>query len=166
MSLIKGSKKIAFVVSSWASNEELNSFKQHLSSQVEVFTKLDRLPLNETIEDKILIKADKNPNSDTVKSLFGEKTFSDQGEFDLLVVWGEGFGFSSIRPNLKTIYLTPYHDEQIQSVTLHLPLSTMIERKGSFTNFEGKTNFFEPVFEKAKEVFHAEELFALIGGGK
>ena len=40
-----------------------------------------------------------------------------------------------------------------------IPVSNTWERAGSFTNFEGKRNTFEPVFEKPAQVAHAADVF-------
>ena len=40
-----------------------------------------------------------------------------------------------------------------------MPISNTYERRGSFTNFEGKRNTFEPVFDKPAHVQHAADVF-------
>ena len=38
-------------------------------------------------------------------------------------------------------------------------MSNTFERAGTFTNFEGKRNTFEPVFNKPASVAHAADVF-------
>ena len=40
-----------------------------------------------------------------------------------------------------------------------LPISNTYERRGSFTNFAGKCNTFEQVFDKPPQVQHAVDVF-------
>ena len=70
-SLIGAARHPVALVSSWASNEELAAFKQALGARFTSFFKPDWQPVaGEVLEDDVLIKADKNPNSAGARALF------------------------------------------------------------------------------------------------
>lgn len=156
--LISQAQNPAILVSAWASNEELASAKQHLGDRFTVYTRQDAGPeKGEIVEDQLLIKADKNPNSKGVAELFGTKPYSQAGH-DLVIVWGEGVRLSDLG-SATVIQLSSFESAQDRKADILIPISTFMERKGSFTNFEGTTNCFDKVFEKPELVQHAGELF-------
>ena len=58
-------------MSSWGSNEELAAFKQALGGRFAAFVKQDWSPQpGERLDDDLLIRADKNPNTAAARALF------------------------------------------------------------------------------------------------
>ncbi len=162
--LIKKSKRIAFIVSSWGSNEELQVLKETLGHQFDFYVKDDLLPQkHEVIEDQILIRRNKNPNRFSAVQLFGSKDFPRGEAFDLVVVWGEGFDFHLLDTNTRVIQFTSYRDIISEKAIVLIPISTMLERSGHYTNGLGVTSSFEQVFEIPQKVIHASELFKMLG---
>ena len=123
--------------------------------------KRDWLPQEgERIEDDLLIRADKNPNSARARELFhdtGEPGFHDGT--DLVLVWGEGFDFSRVPKGARTILLGSYLAPENGHADVFLPISVQTERDGHYTNFQGVVSRFEKCFDKVPGVSHAEELF-------
>jgi len=148
----------AVLVSAHASNEELAAFKNAFGDKLTVYTRQDIQPeAGDVVEDTILIRADKNPNSEGVKALFGSKPYKASGH-DLIIVWGEGVKLGSLG-NATIIHLASFESPQDKTADIVIPISTHFEREGSFTNFEGKRNCFTKVFDKPELVQHAGELF-------
>jgi len=58
------------------------------------------------------------------------------------------------------IHLASFARQRDRHADVHIPLSTTFERSGTFSNFEGKRNHFEKVFDKAPLVQHAADVFA------
>lgn len=157
--LIAQAEKPAILVSAQAANEELTACKQAFGERFTVYTRQDVAPeKGEVIEDQILIKADKNPNGKRVQELFGDKPYNPAGGHDLIIVWGEGVKLSTLG-SATIIQLASFEEPQDKPADILIPISTFMEKKGSFTNFEGKANCFEQVFEKPELVQHAGELF-------
>jgi NADH-quinone oxidoreductase subunit G len=62
------------LVSTWGSNEELRAFRNSLAECFTCFAKPDHLPQEgEVVEDDLLIRADKNPNTRAAQDLFGTR---------------------------------------------------------------------------------------------
>ena len=78
---------------------------------------------------------------------------------DLFVVWGEWTDYASLG-DAKLIHLTAYPPPREPHPQVHVPLSTWMERDGTFVNFEGKHNRFEKVLDKPPLVAHAVDVFA------
>ena len=152
------------VVSSWGSNEELQSFHKMLSGRFTTFFKHDHLPVTgETVQDALLIRADKNPNTTAARALFSPLT-DDPALFDdatdLVLIWGEGFDFARLPLRARTIFLNAYLQPENTRADVFIPLSIQTERRGHYTNFEGVVSAFEPCFPKQASVADAEALFA------
>jgi len=158
--LFAQSERPAALVSSQASSEELATFQATLGGRVKVYTREDCAPApGEVVEDDILIKADKNPNGYDVRARFGSAPLTppDARAHDLFVVWGEWADYESLG-TAKVIHLTAYPPPTARPDVL-VPLSTWLERNGTFVNFEGKRNRFEKVFDKPPLVAHAVDVF-------
>ena len=76
--LIGAARHPVALVSSWGSNEELESFKRSLGEVFHCRVKRDWLPQEgERVEDDLLIRADKNPNSAKARELFHDAGVPD-----------------------------------------------------------------------------------------
>ena len=158
-------KSPAVLVSAHASNEELDAFaaafKKDLATRLKIYTREDCKPApDEVVEDDLLIKADKNPNSYGVQKRFGAAPLaaSEAHAHDLFLVWGEAESYANLG-KARLIHLSPYAQRCERDADVVIPISTTFERSGSFCNFEGKLNRFEKVFDKPAQVEHAAAVF-------
>lgn len=159
--LIGSAKRPVALVSTWGSNEELASFKQHLGSRFDCFIKQDwQAQPGERIEDELLIKADKNPNGATARARFGSAAPAFSADTDLVLVWGEGCNFAELPRGATVILLGSTLQPENGYADVFLPISIQTERAGHYTNFAGVTSGFEACFAKKDSVAHGEELFA------
>jgi NADH-quinone oxidoreductase subunit G len=156
--LLGTARNPAVLVSSHASNEELDVLKSLLGA-VATYAHSDCVPAaDEVVEDALLIKADKNPNRRGVEERFGGQEFDPGAGHDLVLVWGE-ISTPLALGATPWIHLTPFGTPTQSPAAVVLPVSNTYERRGSFTNFEGKRNTFEQVFEKPAQVQHAVDVF-------
>ena len=163
--LLAAARHPVAVVSSWGSNEELDAFRRAFDAGLTVVAKHDHAPEpGEVVEDDVLIRADKNPNSARVRELFGNAAASIPAEADLVLVWGEGQAFSKIPPGAKVILLGSYLAPENGHADVFLPISIQTERDGHYTNFQGTVSGFSACFPKAPGVADAESLFAALAG--
>jgi len=159
--LIDEAKRPVALVSSWGSNEELAALKARLGGRVTSFVKADHLPApGEVLEDELLIRADKNPNTATAQQLFGSAPVAFPDGTDLVLVWGEGFDFTRLPRGAKLIYLNSYLAPENGHADVFVPISIQTERAGSYTNFQGHSSRFERCFPKPAGVIDAEMFFA------
>jgi NADH-quinone oxidoreductase subunit G len=166
--LITAARRPVALVSSWASNEELAAFKAALGARFACYVKADQQPVpGERIEDELLIKPDKNPNTAGARALFAllpaDARQALPSDCDLVLVWGEGFSFAQLPPQAKIIYLNSWLQPENGHADVFLPISVMTERAGRYTNFRGVISAFEACFEKKPGVQDAETLFAALG---
>jgi NADH-quinone oxidoreductase subunit G len=159
--LIGAARHPVALVSNWGSNEELEAFKKHLGEVFHCVVKTDWQPVEgERVEDDLLIRADKNPNTAKARELFreaGEPAFNDGT--DLVLVWGEGFDFARLPPRAKVIFLNAYLQPENGHADVFLAVSIQTERHGHYTNFQGVVSAFEPCFAKKETVLDAEAVF-------
>jgi NADH-quinone oxidoreductase subunit G len=161
--LIGEAKRPVALVSSWGSNEELAAFKAALGGRFASFVKQDCRPEpGEPIEDSLLIRPDKNPNTAGARKLFGDTAPALDDKTDLVLVWGEGFDFGRRPRGAKTIFLNAYLQPENARADVFLPVSIQTERRGHYTNFAGVVSAFEPCFPKKASVADAETLFAAL----
>jgi NADH-quinone oxidoreductase subunit G len=161
--LIAEAKRPVALVSAWGSNEELEAFNAALGARFTSFVKADWAPLpGEVIEDKILIKADKNPNRRAAQALFGDAPIAFAEGTDLVLVWGEGFNFAALPRGARVIYLNSYLQPENGHADVFLPISVQTERSGHYTNFEGTVSAFQACFGKKATVLDAEALFTAL----
>jgi len=157
--LIAQAKRPAALVSNWGSNEELEAFKAAFADRFACAVKADWQPLpGERIEDDLLIRADKNPNTRAAVALFGEAKLP--ADADLVLVWGEGANFAALPRGAKTVLLGSYLAPENGHADVFVPVSIQTERAGHYTNFAGVVSRFEPIVRKKDSVAHAEQLFA------
>jgi NADH-quinone oxidoreductase subunit G len=161
--LIAAAKNPVALVSSWGSNEELAAFKKHLGAKFKAFVKTDCVAEpGEIVADDILIKPDKNPNSNAARALFGAASPAIPAGTDLVLAWGEGANFSELPAGVKIVFLGSYLAPENGHADVFLPVSVQTERHGHYTNFAGVVSAFEPCFAKAPGVADAESLFAAL----
>jgi NADH-quinone oxidoreductase subunit G len=164
--LIADAKQPLALVSTWGSNEELDAFKHTLGTRINVLVKQDWVPQpGERLDDDLLIRADKNPNTATACALFLDRDDAMQplpGDVDLVIVWGEGFDFGRVPRGARIIFLNAYLLPENGHADVFIPISVQTERRGHYTNFEGVVSAFEACFPKRPSVADAEALFAAL----
>jgi NADH-quinone oxidoreductase subunit G len=162
--LIENARHPVALVSSWGSNEELAAFKASLAARFAVFVKSDMQPAaGEPIEDDLLIRADKNPNTRGARALFGEAPIAFDAATDLVLVWGEGFDFAKLPRGARVIFVNAWLAPENGYADVFFAASLQTERRGHYTNADGVVSAFEPCFPKGKAVVDAEALFAALG---
>jgi NADH-quinone oxidoreductase subunit G len=158
--IISSARHPVALVSNWGSNEELDAFKRYLGEVFHSSVKQDWRPEpGERIEDDLLIRADKNPNTAKARELFGDQPPQFPEGTDLVLVWGEGFDFGQIPARARIIFLNSYLQPENGHADVFFPISIQTERRGHYTNCDGKVSPFEPCFEKKATVADAESLF-------
>jgi NADH-quinone oxidoreductase subunit G len=158
--LIGAARHPVALVSNWGSNEELEAFKRHLGEVFSAHVKRDWLPEEgERVEDDLLIRPDKNPNTAKARELFDDSDPAYHDGTDLVLVWGEGYDFARIPKQAKIIYLNSYLAPENGHADVFLPLSIQTERAGHYTNCQGVVSRFEQCFPKGEAVLDAEGLF-------
>jgi NADH-quinone oxidoreductase subunit G len=161
--LISDARNAVALVSNWASNEELASFKAALGDRFKTFVKTDVTAApDEVIADDILIRADKNPNTAGARALFGAAAARFDPDTDLVLVWGEGCDFGQLPPRARIIYLNAWLQPENGHADVFLPISVQTERSGHYTNCEGVVSEFAACFAKPDTVADAEALFAAL----
>jgi len=162
--LIGEAKRVVILVSSWGSNEELAACRDALNGRFATFIKRDHAPLpGERIEDDLLIRPDKNPNTAGARALFGEASLREPAfaaGTDLVLVWGEGCNFATLPAGAKIIFLNSYLQPENGHADVFIPISVQTERAGTYTNFAGVVSAFEPCFPKRPTVADAQDVFA------
>jgi len=161
--LIERAQRPVALVSSWGSNEELAAFARTLGPRFDCRVKRDCSPQpGERVEDDLLIRPDKNPNSAAALALFKEK---DDGmallpaDADLVLVWGEGFDFARLPKRARIVFLNAWLQPENGHADVFLPISIQTERRGHYTNFEGTVSAFEPCFARKDSIADAEAVF-------
>jgi NADH-quinone oxidoreductase subunit G len=162
--LLHGARRPVALVSSWGSNEELDAASFAFGGRVTVFVKDDHRPQpGEVVQDGLLIRADKNPNGTRARAIFGDAPVPAAGGFppdtDLVLVWGEGADLTSLPTGVPVISLQSFDAPYHARAAVFFPVSVVTERRGHFTNFEGRLGAFEPCFAPPPGVVHAQRLF-------
>ena len=159
--LLMQAKSPAALVSAHGSNEELDAFQAALGGRVKVYTREDCRPEpGEVVEDAILIKADKNPNSYGVRRHFGSSpcAAAGGGDHDLFLIWGEWQDYGALGA-ARVIHLAAFASRHDRPAEVEIPISTHFERSGSFCNFAGTVSRFDEALEKPARVQHAGDVF-------
>jgi NADH-quinone oxidoreductase subunit G len=155
--LVAAARKPALLVSAHASNEELDALQALPLARWALYARQDLQPAaDEVVEDGLLIRADKNPNSLGVHQRFGAHAYDTAAGHDLVLVWGEMADFAPLG-DVHVVHLGTFGPPNAKADVV-LPISTTFERSGSFSNFEGKTNVFTQVFDKPPLVQHAADV--------
>jgi NADH-quinone oxidoreductase subunit G len=113
----------------------------------------------EVVQDDLLIRADKNPNGRTARSLFGSAPAAFAPDTDLVLVWGEGCDFAKLPRGVPVIFLNAFLAPENGHADVFFPISVQTERRGHYTNFEGVTSAFEPCFARPAGVVDAQAVF-------
>ncbi len=166
--LIAVARRPMALVSSWASNEELAAFAQALGPRMRCFVKPDcQAAPGEVLQDGLLIRPDKNPNTTGARALFDALPQDPQRAFaadtDLVLVWGEGFSFAQLPPQARIVHLNSYLQAENGHADVFLPISVQTERNGHYTNFQGVNSAFTACFPKPPGVADAQGLFEALG---
>ena len=161
--LMASALRPAALVSSWGSNEELAAFEGAFSGRFECRVKDDWQPLpGEVVEDDFLIRADKNPNNAAARARFPAWDGTFGPGTDLVVVWGEGFDLARAPAAARVVCLGSYTSDSQRRADVFIPITIQTERRGHYTNFEGKVGAFEPCFDRPDSAVDAETLFAAL----
>lgn len=154
-----GPHAIAGLSSNQGSNEEIHLFSRLMREALgagSVAGKSDIGPEGyQVVEDDILIKADKNPNTYGLRAFGGLATDATPvreavaaGNVKMLIVWGRGLdrAWGGQTPELLAkvdfvVYVGAH--EPAHRADLVLPGSAWAEKEGTFTNFEGVVQHFE-----------------------
>jgi NADH-quinone oxidoreductase subunit G len=161
---IAASTQPVALVSNWASNEELAAFQQALGARFKSWFKHDWQPAaGERLEDELLIRPDKNPNSAGASRLFAplpaDPSVSWPAGTDLVLVWGEGCDFATLPQHATLIVLNAFAHPANDLADVFLPISVQTERSGHYTNFQGVVSAFHACFARPAGVADAESLF-------
>ncbi len=144
------------ILSSWMTNEEidlaLSLFKDYLNLKNIYFW---GNPAGD--EDEILIKKDKNPNSyylehKKVKRLNSKSRIDFKGS---TLIFGDFFRenefvLKKIEDESFVILISPYIPSFPEKINLLIPSANFFEKEGSYTNFEGRVQKVERIFENDK----------------
>ena len=161
--LVAGAERPVALVSSWGSNEEIAAFAASLGARFAAFVKEDHLAQpGEVVEDALLIRADKNPNSAAALARFPAWNGAFDAAADLVLVWGEGASGARFPAGAKVIRLDSYDRPELAAADVFIPVSIQTERSGHYTSFEGVVSRFSRCFPKADSVADAEALFAAL----
>jgi NADH-quinone oxidoreductase subunit G len=166
--LINASQESAALVSNWASNEELAAFDAALGTRFVAFAKQDcAAQPGEPVEDALLIRADKNPNSAGVRARFPRLNAGGQlpPTIDLVLAWGEGVDFARLPAPAKVIVMNAWQAPANDAADVFIPISVQTERHGHYTNFEGMVSAFAPCFPKPPGVADAADVFVALSHG-
>jgi NADH-quinone oxidoreductase subunit G len=162
--LITAARKPVALVSSWASNEELAAFASSLGRRVAGYVRQDWRPQpGEVIEDQLLVRADKNPNTTGALARFPAWDGTLDNDVDLVLAWGENFDAACLPPAARLIRLDSYAHAEHGRADVFIPTSIQTERSGHYTNFEGTVSPFSSCSPKPDTVVDAEELFSALG---
>ena len=118
----------------------------------------------EVLEDHLLIRADKNPNTEGARDLFGEAAPDIPGDADLVLVWGEGFDFGRIPAGARIVYLNSWLQPENGHADVFIPVSIQTERDGHYTNCNGVVSAFSKCFAKPAGVADAQAVFTALAG--
>ncbi len=137
-------KEMAFVTSSYATNEELALAKQlvEASGIKAIFSKSDRVWDEKTCEvksDDILVTEDKIPNTAGVKKTFlHAKDISNLvlSDYKYAFVWGQNAPIENLS-GLQLIAISAIKDQVFEKAKWSIAGRISTEKHGSFTNIDG-----------------------------
>ncbi|HCM42147.1 MAG TPA: hypothetical protein DIS66_02375 [Candidatus Omnitrophica bacterium] len=181
---LKASKKTAVILSPQMTNEELYLARKLFRDELKLQHLYLASPKKDGFSDDILIKADKNPNRkgaenlgftetpEKFESLFG---LSAKGEVDGWIIFGQDL--LSLYPKARevfsklnwSLFIGSNENETSKLAGFVLPSATSVEKDGTWTNFDGRTQAFrkvlEPAGEAKSEIRFLTQLGALVSSG-
>ncbi len=181
---LKASKKTAVILSPQMTNEELYLARKLFRDELKLQHIYLASPKKDGFSDDILIKADKNPNRkgaenlgftetpEKFESLFG---LSAKGEVDGWIIFGQDL--LSLYPKARevfsklnwSLFIGSNENETSKLAGFVLPSATSVEKDGTWTNFDGRTQAFrkvlEPAGEAKSEIHFLAQLGALVSSG-
>ncbi len=154
------------LVSAQCSCEEIDSLKSFLKEKIgtDKIYKIAR-GSGDSVDDNILLKADKNPNS---KYLEDVEPISDKLQGKVLIItdsvskddWMKIISF-----NWETvIQITHSKSLVVSEADIVLPRATFAETSGSFVNYEGVRQNFEKAFDPKGETKSVSKWIELLNG--
>lgn len=175
---LKASKKTAVILSPQMTNEELYLARKLFRDELKLQHLYLVSPKNDGFSDDILIKADKNPNRKGAENLgFAEApekleslfALSAKGEIDGWVVFGQDL--LSLYPKTRevfsklnwSLFIGSNENETSKLAGFALPSATSVEKDGTWTNFDGRTQAFRKVLEPVGEAKSESQLLAQLG---
>jgi NADH-quinone oxidoreductase subunit G len=157
--LLMQAHRPAVLVSTHASNEEVEAVLARLPSSARTYVHTDRVAApGEIREDDLLIRADKNPNRHGVARRVGLDEFDPGAGHDLVIVWGEIAAAPS--PGTPWIHLTPVETPSESPAAVAIPIANVFERSGTMEDFEGRTVAFDRVFAPPAHVHDVVAAFS------
>jgi NADH-quinone oxidoreductase subunit G len=137
-------KQMAFILSAYATNEELMLAKQLIEAceVKDVFAKADREwheSTGEVKKDNILINEDKTPNMADIKNIFpNAKTMSEMiiSDYKYAFVWGPNANRGKVA-GLQIISISPMKDQIFEKARWQIAGRFNTEKHGSYTTCDG-----------------------------
>jgi NADH-quinone oxidoreductase subunit G len=155
---MKKTSRMALILHSWLSNEELFLIRKIFQNDLEV-EKIFFVDPHEEEKDDLLLTPERSPNRRGAKEIgYDLKPLNldalAEGT-DFLLVFGpflfDQFSHSEIGARLEEIetkiLFTPHTDEWCSLFDMVIPTALIAEKGGSLTNVEGKVQSFQPVLE-------------------
>lgn len=146
--LLSSAKTIAVVASADITNEEADILKTNLGSKAELFSYSPTVDSSSEDEatDHLLRRKDKSPNLRGLEDK-GYAAFSkfDPTKFDLVVYASGGkvrppYGIAEL--SKSAVGIGVFLKEEVAGYDLILPGPSWLEKEGSYTNYEGKSQCF------------------------
>ncbi len=171
-----GADAIAAVGSNQGSNEEIHLFSRLFRDAIGTRMVAGKSDIGsegyQVVEDEILIKADKNPNTTGLR-VFGNLDTDasalvkaiEGGKVKVLVVWGRGFDrvlgdrAPALLEKVELVVHIGAH-EPAHRADLVLPTTVWAEKEGTFTNFAGVVQHFGRAVRARGDVRDEVDVFA------
>lgn len=167
--------KIGVFISPQLSNEEIFLAQKLFSEGLKLKNVFLVSPNPLGFQDDVLIRADKNPNSkgaecmgfsyqeNSVKEFFSA---CEKGSVEGIVVFGQDLltlpgaqlsqnGFQKLKWSL---FVGSNHNVMSEYASHVLPAATYVEKEGTFTNFQGRTQKFDKVLEPLGEARSEQQI--------
>ncbi len=176
----KSAGKVGVFISPQLSNEEIFLAKRLFSEELKIKNVFLVSPHPQGYQDDILIRADKNPNSKGAEALgfkYDDKALNDffseceKGKVegvivfgqDLLTLHGSHLAKTAFNQLKWSLFIGSNHNLMSEYATDVLPAATYAEKEGTFTNFEGKIQKFNTVFQPLGEALSEWQIMVRLG---
>lgn len=187
---LRSSKKTAVLLSPQMTNEELYLARKFFKDELKLTNLLLLSPKASGSEDDLLRKADKNPNRKGAQLLFPSEPWTqpdeelaveallkktEKGEVDGWIIFSQDL--FSLYPKAKDVFsklnwslFIGSNENGVSALSeFVLPSATSVEKSGTWTNFEGRTQAFlkilEPLGEAKPEISILARLGAFVSDG-